>query len=112
MEKPLPQPPRTEIDLDLLRWLQRIPDLLPRISVYNPVIDLASVNANTVSRQTFTVTGLDAADTVAASVSLTAGLHVISARASATDTLELTIWNSTGGALNQTSATFNVTTVR
>lgn len=113
MEKPLPNPPREiEVDQYLLTWLQQIPDLIPKMLIYEPIFDLASINANTVSSQTFTLTGIALADNVNANVSFTAGLILLSARPIAANLLELAIWNSTSGSINQASATFNIVTIR
>lgn len=112
MERPLPPPPRVTIDEDLLRWLKQIPDLVPKIAIYVEVLNPASINGNTVSSQTFTITGISAFDNINANASLTAGLQLLQVHAIADNVIEVAIWNSSGGAIDQASTTFNITTIR
>lgn len=69
------------------------------------VIDAASVPASSVSVETFSVPGLDPTNMVVLvnAPDLVAGLTLIGSRISAKDTLELSIQNNTGGALNPVS---------
>jgi hypothetical protein len=82
--------------------------------VLTTTIDLASVAAATSAAQTFTVPGLKLGDFVAAIApsTLNAGLGIVNARVSATDTLSLTIMNATAGALDAASGTYTILVVR
>lgn len=68
-------------------------------------IDLASVPANSVSVETFTVPGLDHTNmlVLAQIPGLDAGLTLISTRVTTGNLLELSIQNNTGGAINPAS---------
>lgn len=113
MEKPLPPPPREiQVDEYLLRWLKQIPDLIPRIAIYVEVLNPSSINANTVSSQTFTISGISISDNINANASMVAGLQLLQVHAIADNIIEMAIWNSTGGSLDQASTTFNITTIR
>lgn len=72
-------------------------------------LDPSSINANSVSVETFTVTGVTL-DTMyrADGLSLEAGLFILGARPTAANTLELSIWNSTNAAVNPASQTFRI----
>lgn len=72
-------------------------------------LDPSSINANSVSVETFTVTGvnLDTQYKVDA-LSLDAGLFILGARPTAANTLEISIWNSTNGSVNPASQTFRI----
>ena len=68
------------------------------------VLTPASVAANTIAEQSFTVTGLDTGMIVEANKPTTqAGLAVLSARVSAKNTLAVTYINTTTGALTPTA---------
>lgn len=73
-------------------------------------IDPSSVPANTVQKETFTVTGLRAAGgpVRAEKRTDTTGVAHLASRISADDTLELTFWNYTGSAVNPASQTYYV----
>lgn len=70
----------------------------------------ASVPANSVSVETFTVKGLDPTDmlVVVNAPDLEAGVTLISSRISAANTLELSFQNNTAGAINPASQQFYV----
>lgn len=69
---------------------------IDRMGVVSLSINVGSVAANTTAEQTFTVTGLRVGDVVLVNKpSLSAGLGVVNARVSASDTLALTFSNST-----------------
>src|SRR3990172_2442557 len=106
MEKPLPPPPQVEIDQNLDRWLRQIPDLIPKITMFVPVLDPASVNSGQLSSQTFTVTGINANDVIFVnSPSLTASFILASSRVLADDLVLFIFDNRSGGAVNEASAT-------
>jgi hypothetical protein len=72
-------------------------------------INPASVAGNTVADQTFTLTGAVVGDVVELNVptaGITAGLNVIMAWISATDTVKVRFHNTTGGAIDEASATW------
>ncbi len=71
--------------------------------------DAANVPANSVSQQTFTVTGvrLDTSYHVDA-LSLEAGLFIIQARPTANNTLEISFFNPTNADINPASQQYRV----
>ncbi len=74
----------------------------------------ASVNANTLAEQTFTVAGLATTDRVSinSAPGATYGLSIERVRVSATDTLAISWANSTAGSLTPTSGSYGVTVLR
>ena len=66
-------------------------------------LDVSSIPANSRATETFTVAGLRAGSMIPIvhMPSLDAGLTLVNARITANNTLELTIDNNTGGAINQ-----------
>lgn len=73
-------------------------------------IDPASINANTVSTQTFTLTGATVGDSVVVNppaAGITAGLLVLQSRVSAANTLSVTFQNTTGSSIDEASASWN-----
>lgn len=71
-------------------------------------VDPASVAANTVSTQTFSLVGAVAGDTLILNPpALTAGLAVMQVTASGTDTVSVTFYNSTGSPIDQASGSWN-----
>lgn len=73
-------------------------------------VDPASINANTVSTQTFTLTGAVVSDNLAVNVpsaGLTAGLLVMQVTVSATDTVSITFYNTTASPINEGSASWS-----
>lgn len=114
-EKGITTPPKELMKTDgpLFDWLSKLQLTFPKISTYEESINLASIAATTYSTQTFTVTGLDTDDIIVVNApSLTSGLYLISARVSAADTLSMVIYNSTGGAIDETAATFKIMACR
>lgn len=113
MERPLPPPPRVDMDDQMRRWLEQLSPLIPRIQKFVYVLDPASINGTTESTQSFTASGLLTQDTIFVNVSLTAGviLHA-NARVPSDDRIELYFRNTTGGAIDQASTTFNVIAIR
>lgn len=78
-------------------------------------IDPASVAANTVAAQTFTLTGAVVGDTLilnCPTAGLTAGLLVSNFFVSAADTVSVTFNNTTGAPIDQASATWFYTLIR
>ena len=78
-------------------------------------IDPASVNATTVTTQTFTLTGAATGDTLILNVpsgGLTAGLLVLQARVSAANTVSVTFYNTTGAPIDEASASWTYQIVR
>lgn len=102
-----------EIPESLYLWLQQLQLRFPKINTYSPSINLASVGATSYSTQTFTVNGLNTNDVISVNPpALTAGLYLISYRVSDTDTLSMTFYNSTGGAIDESAATFKIVSIR
>lgn len=80
----------------------------PRV-VKAVTLNPSAVSANSVSRETFTVSELTTdMNVVVSAPSLEAGLFLIQARVTAANTLELSIWNTTGAEVNPASQAFNV----
>ena len=72
-------------------------------------LDVPSIAANTVSAETFTVTGLKTENFVLVKKQTSnSGLVLLDSRVSATDTLELIFWNTTGSAINPSAQDFYV----
>jgi hypothetical protein len=72
-----------------------------RFGVCQLTIDVASVAANTMAEQTFTLRGLRPGDFVSlVKPSLNAGLGVVNARVTAADTLAIQFVNATGSAID------------
>lgn len=88
-------------------------DNITELRVLTPDLDPASVSADSVSTQTFTVSGLTTDDVVIVNApDLTDGLVVSNARVSSADTLELTFYNHTSSAIDESSATWDVIALR
>jgi len=80
---------------------------LSRITVYTATIDPTEVAANSISAQTFAVTGLSTADTVI----VNPGTNVIgigAVRVTAANTLEVTFINPTATAIDPPSSTWKI----
>lgn len=114
MERPISPPPfasdfRSE-NPALVEWLRGIPNYVPRVTNYSVSLDVASVGANSVGRQVFTVEGIDATDSIFInSPLLNVGLEMLAGyRVTAANTIEIPFWNSTGGAINPIAATFKI----
>lgn len=70
-------------------------------------LDVPSIAANTVSAETFTVTGLKTEHFVLVKKQTSdTGLVLLDSRVSATDTLELIFWNTTGAPINPAAQDF------
>jgi hypothetical protein len=73
----------------------------------------ASIAANTSAEQTFAVSGLTTADKVFVNKpTIQAGLGIVGARVSATDTLAITYGNFTASPIVPTAETYAVLAVR
>lgn len=69
-----------------------------------PVLTPVAVGANTTAEQTFTIPGLQVGDYVSVvKPTLQAGLGIVNARVSATNTLAITYSNNTGGGITPTA---------
>ena len=83
------------------------------ITVLTATVDLGSVAANTTEEETATVTGVRAGDYVAVmKADLDAGIAICTCRVSADDTVEITVVNSTAGAVDAASETMTFLVVR
>mgnify|MGYP001570251264 CR=1 FL=1 len=95
------------------RWFAEVARNIHSIQVLSPALDPASVAANTVVRQTFTVSGLTVEDVINVNPpALTAGLEILNCRVTATDTIQITFWNSTGAPIDAGSQTYLILAVR
>jgi len=75
--------------------------------------DLPSIAANTTGVATATIDNVGTEDAVFVNKpSHEAGLGIVNARVSAANTVEITAMNTTAGAINEVSETFNVLIVR
>jgi|WetSurMetagenome_2_1015567.scaffolds.fasta_scaffold557499_2 hypothetical protein len=113
--KGIDSPPRAIVEQipALFNWLSQLQLVMPNINTYEESINLASISAGTYSTQTFTITGLTTADVAIVNPpALTTGLYLISYYISASDTLSLTFYNSTGGAINETPNTYKIMTCK
>ena len=78
-------------------------------------IDPASINANTVSEQSFALTGAATGDSLTLNppaAGLTAGLLVLQAYVSAADTIKITFQNTTGSPIDEAGANWTYKLVR
>lgn len=97
----------------LMTWLSLLLDRLFYIRTYDVTFNPANIGATTANEQTITVEGLRTTDrTFVNPPALTAGLILVSSRVSADDTLALTFYNTTAGAINEGSGTYNVIAIR
>lgn len=72
-------------------------------------LDPSSINANSVSTETFTVTGVNLQCTYKVdALSLEAGLFIIGAVPTAANTLAISIWNTTNASVNPASQQFRI----
>lgn len=77
--------------------------------VLTPTLDPSSINANSISVETFTVTGVNVDTQYRVDApNLEAGLFIIGSTCATANVLTLSIWNSTNGAVNPASQVFRV----
>ena len=84
---------------------------ITQIRVYSQAIDPASVAANTVAAQTFTVTGLATTDKVLVNPGV-ATIGVAGAYVSAANTLSVIFVNPTAAAIDPASSTWTIIAFR
>ena|SRR3990172_2215780 len=105
--------PGMDIPPELFAWLQQLQLRFPKVSTYEPAIDLANIVTLTYSTQTFTIEGLDINDIITVNPpALTAGLYLLSYRVSAANTVSLTFYNSTGSDIDEVSAVYKIVSIR
>jgi hypothetical protein len=78
-------------------------------------VNPTSISANTVSEQSFTLSGAAVGDAIRVhppAAGLTAGVVVSQAYVSATDTVKITFWNSTGSPIDEGSASWIYSIIR
>lgn len=86
---------------------------LSQIRVFTSSINPAAVAAATSAEQTFTVTGLTTSDKVfVIKPTATAGVGIVNARVSATDTLAITFMNATAGSVDPAQETYTIVAFR
>lgn len=116
-------PPRTEISgatpetdqkwVEWLKWFRRLRQAIPKVQTFEVTINPTSVNANTTSEQTVTVTGLTTSDIVFINKpSHTTGLGIVNVRVSAANTLAVTFGNFTAAPIDAASETYKLVAVR
>jgi hypothetical protein len=112
VERPLSPPPTNtlrEAYPDISQWLQGIPPLIPRINKYTASLDVASVGAGIVSRQTFTVPEIDVSDSIFIKAVLPAGLEMLASYyVSAASTIVIPFWNTTGASINPAASIYTI----
>lgn len=92
------------------RWYS---DLENAIRHFEVEINPASIAANTTAEQTFTIEGINSHDFITVNKpSLTAGVGIVGARASAKDEIAITFINATGGAINPVSEEYSIIAIR
>ena len=95
------------------KWFERLVEAVYRVRIYEQSLDVANVTASSESVQTFTVTGLSTSDVVEVNKqSNTAGLDLVQAWCSATDTLSLKFRNATGADINPAAETYLIKATR
>lgn len=91
------------------RWFERIALYVPIQGRVDVTLDPASVSANTTDEQTFTVDGARTGDMVhVTKPSHTAGLGIVNARVTATDTVAIQFMNTTGSPIDPPSETYRI----
>jgi len=104
---------RNNFSYHWMRWFGALRDASSKQATYEVSFNPASIAANTVSRQTVTVTGITTNDIITVNPpALTSGLELLGYRVSAADTVTLTFWNSTGGAIDEAAGTYLIHSVR
>jgi len=94
-------------------WFDRLTGKIPKVQQFSEALTPSAVGANSVSEQTFTVTGLTTSDVVIVNhPPLVYGLSVVSCRVSAANTLAITYQNITGGSLTPASDTYTIIAIR
>jgi len=95
------------------RWFSLLVAAVPRVRTYQVAVTPSAVGAGATSEQTVTVKGLATSDVVLVNKPThTAGIGIVGARASATDTLAITFANVTAGAITPPAETYNVVAIR
>lgn len=94
-------------------FLESVADNLRAIATYSATLTPVAVAANTSAEQTFTVTGLVVGDVIYLSKpTAQAGLGIVNARCSATNTLAITYVNATGAPITPTAETYGIVGIR
>jgi hypothetical protein len=115
--EPYPDPSRSTDDKRQLenatRWFKALREAFPKTSTYTETLNPASVAANTTAEQTFTVAGVDVNDIITVNKpSLTSGIGIVGARASAANQIAITFVNATAGAIDPPSEAYKIISVR
>lgn len=110
----LPDPPmEQEWSYNWVRTIRVLWQKLTSIRSFQETLDPASIAANTTAEQTFTVVGLTTLDIVHVNKPTnTAGVGIVNTRVSAVDTLAITFINTTAGAIDPASETYNIIAFR
>ena len=95
------------------RWVANLASTISIIQYLEVTLNPTSIAANTVARQSFTVTGLTVQDGLIVNPpSLTAGLEILNWRVTATNTIQIAFWNSTGAPIDEPAALYTILAVR
>ena len=112
--KPLPSIKAAESadQPSLLRWLNRLPDLIPGIQTFSVSFDPASVPANSESVQTIAIAGVGYTDIIIINKPTnTAGLDLVHSWASAANQVSVKFRNTTGSPIDPGTETYRVMAV-
>lgn len=94
---------------ELHKWLLSLYAAFPKIRIYFVTIDPPSLSANSITEVTVSVTGLDTADIVVVDKpSTTAGVGIVDAYVSATDTLAISFINDKGSPTDPPSEVYRI----
>jgi hypothetical protein len=104
---------KADVPTSLFMWLQKLQLLFPKTSTFEATLNPSNVVANSELTETYTVTGLSVEDIVVVNPpTLTAGIGIVYARVSATDTLQIRWRNFTGSDINLASGTYLIAATR
>jgi len=92
------------------RWYS---DIELAFQYYETSLTPASVAANITVEESFTLSGINSNDTIIINPpSITTGIGIVGARASAKDEISITFINATAGALTPAAGEYRITAIR
>ena len=110
---PIPRHPDRDMPTKEARWTDNMRKSIAEIISYDATVDLTSIGATSYSEQTVTINGVTTNHAIIAiPAGLTAGLYYVSARIVAANTVKVVLYNSTGGAIDEASASWSFITIR
>lgn len=123
-EKGIPRPPPVNnwlklnqgswgITDEVWKWITRVWNNYPKVQTFEQTLTPSSVNANSESVQTFTVTGLTTMDVVSVNKPTNqSGLDLVHCWVSSANTLSIKYRNHTGGGITPTSQAYRIVAIR